>query len=71
MIWVDGTVDGTEDNSMTTGLVNVAGMVKVDGTGDGVGTETIYLVGTLDGTNSSGMMTLFDEIIKTQTEFGA
>jgi len=71
MIEVDGTVDGIDDNSITTGLIIVAGMVKLDGTGDGVGTETIYLVGTLDGTNSSGMMTLLDEIIKTQTEFGA
>jgi hypothetical protein len=57
MIYVDGTVDGTNESEITIGLVNVTGIGSVGETGDGVGIVIMYVVGTDDGTYSFGTIT--------------
>lgn len=53
-------VDGTTLNGTTTGTVNVSGIGKLVGIGEGVGIVAITAVGTVVGTYSNGITT-FEE----------
>jgi len=65
------TVDGMAVQLTTTGDTNVSGIGSDDGTGDGVGIETITVDGTELGTNSYGTMMFDDGKMITQTDLGA